>query len=221
MTPVAYDDENQNWSLLIFLGALGQMFQQADTLAHNPGGPWTGMLDIDQIPDEGLPWLGQFIGVRVNMSLSTDEQRQQIRDHEGWNRGRPEAIIKAVQRFLSGSMTVIITERDTGPYHFNVLTYATETPAGFTYDDIYSDFSTYEDFYDAYGSYGAYYESDPQIQIEEAINAAKPAGLLWDWTIHSGSPGSYPDYEQVWLDWATYQKVFDNYQTYQDLYINP
>lgn len=221
MTPVAYDDENQNWALLIFLGTLGQMFQDIDDLAHAPNGPWTGLLDIDQIPDKGLAWFGQFVGVQVNTALSFNDQRQQIREHIGWGRGRPAAIRSAVRKFLSDSQTVVIVERDTSPYHFNVVTYATETPAGFMYQDIYDDYLTYQLFYDAWATYGTYYEGDPQVQIEEAIALAKPGGTQFTWTIHAGSPGSYPDYEQIFIDWDTYEEVFDNYQTYQDVYINP
>jgi hypothetical protein len=72
-----------------FIGALSQAYQQMDDLAHSDP-PWSVLLDINNVPDEGLAWFGQFVGTIVNPNLSFDQQRQQIRDRAGWQRGTPK-----------------------------------------------------------------------------------------------------------------------------------
>jgi hypothetical protein len=113
-----------------FIGAASQAFAQMDALAHGDETkpPWSILMDIDNIPDEGLQWFGQFVGTVVNPNLTYNEQRQQIRDRAGWQRGTPNAIINAVRALLTGTQTVSLIERDTSAYHFNVATYGDETP---------------------------------------------------------------------------------------------
>ena len=158
-----------------YIGALSQAFQQMDTLAHSDP-PWSILMDIDNIPDEGIAWLGQFVGTIVNPNLTPDQQRQQIRQRAGWQRGTPDALTSAVQNLLTGTRTVQIVERDTSPYHFTIATYSDETPdqnlvmltivankpAGLrfsysliggspstadTYENVFLDFPTYADIY--------------------------------------------------------------------------
>jgi len=110
-----------------FIGAIGAAFEQMDDLAHaNP--QWSSLLDINRIPDEGLPWFGQFTGTLVDPNLTFAQQRQQIRANPGWHRGTKDAIALAVRPLLTGTQTVNIVERDTSPYHFNLATYGSETP---------------------------------------------------------------------------------------------
>src|SRR3954462_14540124 len=90
LAPVADLDEANGWALLILCGALGVMFKQLDDLAHSTPA-WSNMVNPDLCPVEGLPWLGQLIGTRVNTSLSEAAQRQQIKDHLGWTRGTVQA----------------------------------------------------------------------------------------------------------------------------------
>lgn len=119
-----------NEVILNFLGAIGAAFQQMDDLAHSSLNrpPWSNLMDIDSVPDEGLTWFGQLVGTVVNPSLTPDQQRQQIRDRVGWQRGTVAAITSSVRNLLTGTQTVIISERDTGAYHFHISTYNNETP---------------------------------------------------------------------------------------------
>lgn len=173
------------------VGACSQAFQQLDTLANNDGSqpPWAYLLDIDNLPDEGVAWFGQFVGTIVNPNLTVAQQRQQIRDRLGWQRGTTIAMLSAVKVLLTGTQTVDIVERDTSPYHFNIATYSDETP--------------------------------DQNVVLLAIEANKPAGLQFLYSIIGGSPSTADTYENLFLDEATYATTYIDYQTYEDVYLNP
>lgn len=217
-------DSKNNYHLLIFCGGIGQAFQQQDTLAHIDGihPQWSILLDIDRIPDEGVPWLGQFVGVTVDLSLPISDQRQQIRDHVGWQRGTVDTLKKAVGRFLTGTKTVDVIERDSSPYHFTVNTYSTETPAEITLQNLYDDYLTFEAFYEAYDSFESYWLTDPRAYILEVILAySKPAGLQFDFTVTAGSPGSVKTLQAVWIDYDTFQELLEANETFQNVYLYP
>ena len=127
MAPLTWADENWGWALLCYLGAIGQTIESLDYLAHQDV-PWEGMLNIDTVPDAALPWLGQFVGAVLDASLSSAEQRQQIRDHIGWNRGTPATFISMGKSHLTGTKTLQLDERLPTPYSFRVITWADETP---------------------------------------------------------------------------------------------
>jgi Phage tail protein (Tail_P2_I) len=185
--------DNDTWVTLLFIGALGQAFEQMDELAHKDPDtgtdPWGKLLDIDLIPDEGVPWLGQFVGVDVNSGLSINDQKAQVRDRAGWKRGTPTALKDAVRPLLTGTQTVAIVERDTDAYHFDIATYSDETPN--------------------------------QTLVLSAITAAKPAGLQFVYHVIAGSPGTSPSYENLYLDYTTYSTTYSGEQSYQDVYNTP
>lgn len=117
--------------LEIYLTGLGDIFQivedwASDTDEGQPG--YSLLLDINRIPDEALPWLGQFVGVQVTLGLDPAIQRAQILGLGSWKRGTVESLQAAPLEFLTGSKTVIVHERDTDPYHFQVVTLGSETP---------------------------------------------------------------------------------------------
>ena len=80
------------------------------------------------MPDEAIAYLAQFVGVIITKGMSYADQRVQLVGLSNWKRGTVAAIQAAPIPFLTGSQTVIVKERDTGPYHFEVMTYASETP---------------------------------------------------------------------------------------------
>lgn len=209
----------QSGGLQAFVAALGEIFQQIDTLAHSDP-PWSILLDIDTIPDEGVPWLAQFVGISTDLSLTVDQQRQQIRDHAGWGRGTPAALKASIKKFLSGTQTVEIVERDTSPYHFSIVTYSDETPAEFTYADLYA-LSTYEDIWEGYDLYETIWLQDAGARIYDTIVFNKPAALMFDYTVVPGSPGTTTSYEDLWIDHTSYDDVWESFETYQDVWNNP
>jgi hypothetical protein len=67
LAPIGQDDSVNGWSLLIYVNAIGVMFQIIEDLvrdtADGPG--WSVLMDLDRSPSVALPWLGQFVGVRI------------------------------------------------------------------------------------------------------------------------------------------------------------
>lgn len=134
LAPMAWDDPNQGYALALYLAGIGEMFQIVEDLSRDqvvdgktlPG--WSQAMDINRAPDEALPWLGQFVGVQVNVGMNPDDQRQQIRDVSGWKRGTRAALFGAPAPYLTGSKTVIFRERFPDAYSFEVITYTAETP---------------------------------------------------------------------------------------------
>jgi len=132
LQPMFYADAQNGNSLYIYLGSLGDpLFQEVDDWASDtddgkPG--WSILVDATRCPDEGIQWLGQFVGAKISSTFTPAAQRAQLEALSGWKRGTPNSIQTAVAAVLTGGQTVIIKERDTSPYHFEVLTYASETP---------------------------------------------------------------------------------------------
>ncbi len=127
--PLAKQDQRYGWPLLRFCNALVVTRQVLDDLVRDGEYPgWTSVLDIDRAPVEALPWLAQFIGVSMNVHLDEVSQRLRLRETSGFRRGTRASIEGAARQHLTGGRLVEITERDTSPYHFKVVTYATETP---------------------------------------------------------------------------------------------
>jgi len=140
MAPLARWDPDNGWSLLILLNAIGAMYQLIeDWVRDQPEGPgWSLLLDVNRCPDEALPWLAQFVGVRLLPGSTPDEQRARIESTDGFKRGTPAAIVGAAKATLTGGQTVVLRERDgqgaghpTAPdsaYYLTVVTYQGQTP---------------------------------------------------------------------------------------------
>jgi hypothetical protein len=122
-------DENV-WDLLLLCEAAAGKLQEVYDLGFREDlVGWSQVMDPDAAPAKFVPWLGQFIGVRMLPSDSLDVQRQRIRTHSGWERGTPVALIAAVKTQLAGGDgTVVLIERDTSAYHATVQTYTAQTP---------------------------------------------------------------------------------------------
>jgi hypothetical protein len=131
LAPIAEqtDDAGKGYHLLAFCDALGRMFEQVNELVRDTdaGIGWSSIFDVDRAPPYALPWLGQLVGVTVDVTLPVESQRQQIRDEEGLARGTLAAIQAAPKPYLTGNQTVIVIERDGSPYRTSVITYEDET----------------------------------------------------------------------------------------------
>jgi hypothetical protein len=80
---------------------------------------WDPLLDVDLSPDWNLPYLGQFVGVRVTPGATPAQARQQIKAEGGFQRGTPGAMIAAVKPTLGGNAVRVPqgTRRRRGPHH--------------------------------------------------------------------------------------------------------
>jgi hypothetical protein len=188
LEPIATPDESLGWPLLAYVSGLALPSEEIADLAETGDAGevgWSVILDIDRIPDKGIGWLAQLIGVRLNPELDAAEQRLRVKETDGWNRGTLGAIAGAAHQYLTGLKHVIIRERfDPGDpdvdhaYHLQVVTYTGETP-----------------------------DSD---KVLAALIAQKPAGIILHYIVQDGQ-----SYESVFTDNATYQALFSNYATYQ------
>jgi hypothetical protein len=156
-------------SLALFLNAVGTMFDPLMATIQDQGidgidadyVPGYGSLfDIDRCPPASLPYLGQFVGVRVPTGMSATDARQLIKAEAGINRGTPASIMSAVQRFLTGSKTVVLQERLNG-----------QTGAADAYQLTIGMLS---------GEVGSL------DQIKAAVNAVKPAGIVVTYQVIAG-----------------------------------
>jgi hypothetical protein len=132
MAPVADQDEKLGWPLLNFLGAICDSYlQDIEDLASDQGPQtgWATILDPDQAPSYALGWLAQLVGVRMNPSLSDADNISLIKEPVGWQRGSPGAIRAAILPYLTGTKSLILTERYTGDaYKVLVNTITGEVP---------------------------------------------------------------------------------------------
>jgi hypothetical protein len=131
LAPLARLDSVNGWALLILCNAIGTMYQELDQIERDsPDGPgWSSLLDLNRCPDEALPWLAQFVGVRLLPDSTPAAQRARILATDGWKRGTPAALAAAAAATLTGSQTVTLRERDAGdPYALRVQTLTAETP---------------------------------------------------------------------------------------------
>lgn len=156
-------------------------------IRESDAGPgWSGLLDPARAPAAALPWLGQFVGVRVTRGATSLAQRDEIVSAAGFRRGRPSSIVAAVAATLTGGRTVIVTERVGGEaYQLLVQTYADQTPdagvaeaaarsqkpagivltfqvvGGQTYAQLSGRFGTYADLPVEYADYAAMASDTP------------------------------------------------------------
>src|SRR5215467_11358862 len=67
LAPLAQQDPHNAWALLIYINAIGLMFQEVEDLVRDsPEGPgWSELLDLNRAPTQALPWLAQLVGVRL------------------------------------------------------------------------------------------------------------------------------------------------------------
>jgi hypothetical protein len=125
-------DEATDWTLLRFCAVLtaGNIDQIHSYVIDTDGGPgWQIILDPDRCPVEVLPWLAQAVGARFTPDMDETMQRAAVKDPEVFARGRPAAIVAVAKRRLTGTKSVILTERYTGnAWRIQITTIDSETP---------------------------------------------------------------------------------------------
>lgn len=126
-----HDDDRFGWQMLyltheLFAATLGYV---DDLVRDSDAGPgWSGSLDPDRAFAEHLPWLAQFVGVRLPPGLTVIEQRVYLRDKPRWRRGSRGAMIAEARATLTGTQSVYFIERASSAYTITVQTLTSETP---------------------------------------------------------------------------------------------
>src|SRR5215471_3803868 len=74
LEPLAEQDPQAGWSLLILCNAIGTAYQLVEDLVRDTAaGPgWSSLMDVARCPYDALPWLAQFAGVRIPPSVVAD-----------------------------------------------------------------------------------------------------------------------------------------------------
>jgi len=135
LTPLTEEDEVNNWHLILFLDAImATLIEDVRSWVADrnnmPG--WAVLLNVDEAPPEGLPWLAQFIGAIFKVGMSEEDQRLTIKTPNNHLRGRKSSIVKAAQRTLTGTQLVVVRERfglaEDHPYRLFIRTYDAQTP---------------------------------------------------------------------------------------------
>lgn len=124
-------DEELGWALLIYWGSIAKRWQPVEDLARDaPEGPgWSIIFDPDRIPDEGLDWLAQPVGVVLQQGMSPDTKRYRIKNTGMKKAYTPSALAAAATRHLTGDKNVIINEFLAGnAKRVGVVTFLEETP---------------------------------------------------------------------------------------------
>jgi len=197
LTAIAKQDASLGYPLANYSGAIGTMLQVVDDYARDqtvngknaPG--WSQLLDPLRCPVEALPWLGMFVGVVVDTAQSEAQQRIQVQQANGWQRGTTGAIVAAAASQLTGTKSVTVVERDPAAspsqpaYGLSVYTRNGETPspskvlaalltqkpagvilnyqtiADVTYQDIFTNYATYQAIFTTFSTYEGVYTRTP------------------------------------------------------------
>lgn len=177
-----------DWELLRFLEAALYDLQEVEDLARDTddGPGWSVIMDVNRAPTKFLPWLAQFVGVRIGPNdTATDElMRAKVAAQVGFQRGTVGAMRAAAQVHLTGAKSVRFFERYQGnAYRLRVHTITAETP-------------------------------DAAV-VEAALRAAKPAGIVLEYAAVAGQlylelEADHANYAAVEAAYADYADVRDS-----------
>lgn len=160
LEPRARDDGAHGWAMAHLAGALATMIDRAHGYAHDADVPWGSLYDVEQTPDEALEHVAQYIGVQLLGSLTAAGRRIRTREAGGLRRGTVAAIKGA-------ALPHLVSTDPARPAVVEVL----ERDGG-----------------DAYRlrvvTYAA--ETPNPAQVEAALRAEKPAGLVLIYEVRPG-----------------------------------
>jgi hypothetical protein len=177
-------DEDTGGVLEQWLSGVGQLIQTVDNLCRdgedandNPAPGWSQVLDVNRAPTYVLPWLAQFVGVRLDPSLRDDQMRAQIENPAGFARGTPGYIIAAANAYLIPGWTIVLHERDTSPYHLLIDVPQAGLAGIGSYESVWQENSTYTAIIANFATYKSIWFLDSEII--DAIDATIPAGIIY------------------------------------------
>ena len=93
---------------------------------------WSQVLDINRAQTTVLPWLGQFVGVRINPSenISKTALTKKIKNHSSFQRGTRDALVSALVAAVNAASVIDIDSRQV-----IVLEQTKYTSSGYAHDD--------------------------------------------------------------------------------------
>lgn len=185
----ALNDDQTNLVLLAWLDGVGRLLGRVDDVVRADG--WRRMVDPGRTDPGWLPWLGLWVGVRVDGLASVGLQRAQVVGRSGAGRGTAAALVAAVRETLSGDRSVLVVERaddDVALVRVTLLASEVESevasevavrsvlPAGLlldlqvvstqTYAELAAEFGTYAGLAAEFGTYADVKRWDPP-EVEE------------------------------------------------------
>lgn len=186
-------DEANDWTALkicmaIVAGKLDLLWEYLiDDVTDLPA--WSILLDPERCPDEALPWLAQFDGAVLTPEMDAEARRNAIQVPEAFSRGRLASLEAVAKRRLTGTKTILVTERYTGnPWRLRVETIEAETP-------------------DPEGT-----ERDiKQLQTPIGIVLFFNTRAIWDWGEVKAEIAKYPTWKSIkeafaiWKDFRTFK----------------
>jgi len=186
-------DEDRDWIQLkvcmaLVAGKLDLLWSYLiDDENDLPG--WAVLLDPERCPEAALPWLAQFGGAVLTPEMTEEARRKAIQTPEAFSRGRLASLEAVAKRRLTGTKTVLVTERYTGnAWRLRVETLDEETP-------------------------------DPEGTKADILRYQKPIGVLlflntravWNWGEVKAEKATYPTWKSVkeafatWKDFRTHE----------------
>lgn len=148
--------------------------------AYNPG--WSAILDVNRCPTYALPWLGQFVGVRINQITNREQMRQTILAENAFVRGTAAAIEAAANAYMQPGFFVTLQERTafdgmtfTEDAYAITITFVVADVLNLTYGELFADYPDYAAVLTAFPLYENFGQG--VVQLEAAVTAAAPAGL--------------------------------------------
>lgn len=126
-------DEGRDWISLkicmaIVAGRLDLLHRYLiDDITNLPA--WAVIFDPERCPVEALPFLSQFSGAVLTPEMTEAARRAAIQTPEAFSRGRLASLEAVTRRRLTGTKSVIVTERYTAnAWRLRVETIEGETP---------------------------------------------------------------------------------------------
>jgi len=126
--PLVTRDAENEYAMAHLVCAAARMIDPIEFVRDDASGPgYSGLLDLNRAPADGLGWLAMFAGVRLIDGSTDVQQRERIDGTDGFQRGTPAAIIAAAQATLTGTRVVRVLERINSAYSLTVITRVSET----------------------------------------------------------------------------------------------
>lgn len=179
----------------------------AQIVSDSDDGPgWSAALDVDRCPSWLLPWLGQWVGVRVPAGADADTMRSAIRNEAGFARGTLVALQAAAAKYLKPGYTIQILERTDDAYTLTAHGYISWL-LGDSYAELSAAYPTYTDLGGAFATYDLFSKST--AALTSALQDAKPAGLVLTVDIQTSA-----HYSDLTSGWSTYTALTAEFPTY-------